>query len=74
MTIIDEEIRQVIRDKKLQNWFNQYPWLTGYLENPKSSIWFIAENPSLRGLEKSPCQNKNEPQISNGIGIKAIFS
>jgi hypothetical protein len=32
---------------------NQYPWLTGFLGNPFSGIWFIAENPSLIMVEKA---------------------
>jgi len=48
-TILDQ-IKKTISDYQLQDWLIEYPWLTGFLGNPKSSIWFIGENPSLKGV------------------------
>jgi uracil-DNA glycosylase len=50
MQSIEDSIKSVILNHHLPDWFKTYPWLTGYLGNPKSSIWFIGENPSLRGI------------------------
>ena len=30
----------------------QFPWLTGYLGNPLSGVWFVGENPSLQQAER----------------------
>ncbi len=30
----------------------KFPWLTGYLGDPFSGIWFLAENPSLSRVER----------------------
>lgn len=56
-----ELIKEVINKNQLYDWFNQFDWLTGFLGNPNSPIWFIGENPSLtyvrsvdrRSIEKS---------------------
>jgi len=50
MQSIEDFIKSVILNHHLYDWFKKYPWLIGYLGNPKSSIWFIGENPSLRGI------------------------
>lgn len=44
------ETKRIIRDNHLYNYLRDYPWLTGYLGNPKSKVWFVGENPSLRGV------------------------
>jgi len=44
--------RAVINRHGLRNWLDEYPWLTGYLGNPKAAVWFVAENPSLRGIQE----------------------
>lgn len=50
MTIRDE-IKRVIRNNHLGDWLADYPWLVGYIGYPSASIWFIGENPSLRGVK-----------------------
>jgi len=51
--IINEEVTRVfannpfIRDRDHRE---NYPWLTGFLGNPKSKVMFIAENPSLHQI------------------------
>ncbi len=32
---------------------DRYPWLTGFLGDPFSGIWFLAENPSLSRVENA---------------------
>jgi len=53
MNTIDDAIKAVISKNhlKIKNWFEDYPWLTGYLGNPEAAIWFIGENPSMRGVK-----------------------
>jgi hypothetical protein len=34
-----------------------YPWVTGYLGDPFSPVWFIAESPSLSRLETASVQD-----------------
>jgi hypothetical protein len=54
-------IRDVIKKNQLPDWLADCPWLTGYLGDPMSPVWFIGENPSLgrvkiidrRSIEKS---------------------
>ncbi|MGD0795034.1 MAG: uracil-DNA glycosylase family protein [Dehalococcoidales bacterium] len=41
---------------------NKNPWLTGFLGNPFSNIWFVGENPSLRPVETA---TKNHPIINS---------
>lgn len=41
-------LRKTIKEHNLTNWLNEYEWLTGHLGNPLSSVWFVAENPSLK--------------------------
>lgn len=43
-------IKEIIQRDHLDNWFDDYPWLTGQLGNINSSVWFIGENPSLYGV------------------------
>ena len=43
-------IKKVICENHLDNWLDKYPWLIGFIGNPNSPIWFIGENPSLRGV------------------------
>jgi hypothetical protein len=43
-------IENVIRRNHLENWLEEYPWLIGFIGNPARPIWFIGENPSLRGV------------------------
>lgn len=55
---IDKAIKSVIRKYNLYNYLNDFPWLTGYLGNPHSAVWFIGENPSLQGLKNVHNRNK----------------
>lgn len=48
---IVQHIKETIYNSQLENWFHEFPWLTGFLGNPNSSIWFIGENPSLNGVK-----------------------
>ena len=48
---ITQAIKQVIKNEQLSDYLQDYPWLTGYLGNPQSSVWFVGENPSRRGIE-----------------------
>ena len=47
-----KSIKKIIRRDHLDNWFEDYPWLTGQLGNIKSPVWFIGENPSLSGVKR----------------------
>ena len=49
---INLAIKKVIRDHALCDWFNEYPWLTGYLGNLKAPVWFLGEYPSRAALDK----------------------
>jgi hypothetical protein len=49
--IIQSQI-EVIKSNNLYNWFDDYPWLTGYLGDINSPIWFLGENPSLSQVNK----------------------
>ena len=46
-----QSIKEIIRKDHLENWFDDFPWLTGQLGNINSPIWFIGENPSLTGVK-----------------------
>jgi uracil-DNA glycosylase len=50
MNPILQEIKRVIKDNNLYNYLRDYAWLTGYLGNFDSRVWFIGENPRLRGV------------------------
>jgi hypothetical protein len=52
MEIIVEAQKSIIKKHGLYNWFDNYPWLTGYIGDIHSPIWFIAENPSLSQVFK----------------------
>lgn len=52
MESIIESQKSNIRKHNLYDWLNDYPWLTGYIGNIHSSIWFVAENPSLNQVYK----------------------
>ena len=44
--------KEIIQRDNLENWFDDYPWLTGQLGNINSPVWFIGENPSLSGVKR----------------------
>lgn len=44
-------VENVIRENRLDNWLEEYPWLVGFVGNPTAPIWFVGENPSLSGVE-----------------------
>lgn len=51
---LNRQIRQVYaRHPHLSDHRKRFPWLTGYLGNQSARIWFVAENPSLRTVERS---------------------
>src|SRR5947208_1876586 len=52
-------VENVIRENRLDNWLEKYPWLVGYLGNPAAPIWFIGENPSLSGVEALHSRSKD---------------
>ena len=45
-----QSIKEIIQRDNLENWFDDYPWLTSELGNINSPVWFIAENPSLSSV------------------------
>ena len=50
---LDVQISSVFEDlSKDRDHREKFPWLTGYLGNPFSGIWFLAENPSLLRVER----------------------
>jgi hypothetical protein len=49
--IIEAQLK-VIRENSLYNWFEDYPWLQGFIGNSSSPIWFLGENPSLSQVDK----------------------
>jgi len=44
-------LEQTIQKHNLSNWLCEYPWLISELGDPHSPIWFIGENPSLKGVK-----------------------
>ncbi|NTU45912.1 MAG: hypothetical protein HGA99_10445 [Chlorobiaceae bacterium] len=53
--------REVISENGLYDWFDDFPWLTGYIGDISSPIWFLGENPSLSQVDKqSRKENLNE--------------
>ena len=61
--IILEETKKIIRRYSLPDYLKRFPWLTGYIGDINSKIWFVGENPSLRGVEnvdkKNPIKDVN---------------
>ncbi len=45
-----QRIKEIIQRDNLEDWFDDFPWLTGQLGNIDSPVWFIGENPSLYGV------------------------
>jgi hypothetical protein len=41
----------------------KYPWLTGYLGDPFSRVWFLAENPSLSRVERITQRPNYRPSL-----------
>ena len=44
--------KSVIREHSLNDWFVEYPWLTGSLGNPNSPVWFVGEIPSMNAVKR----------------------
>jgi len=44
--------KEVISENGLNDWFDDFPWLTGYIGDISSPIWFLGENPSLSQVDK----------------------
>jgi hypothetical protein len=57
--------KQVIKKNNLDDYLKKYPWLTGYLGNPQSYVWFIGENPSLRSVNKDFKQYSQRERTEN---------
>ena len=53
-------IKKVIEEQNLDDWFVDYPWLTGFLGNPNSSVWFIGRNPSESAVERVDSKSKEK--------------
>lgn len=45
--------REIIRRDGLNDWLADFPWLTGAIGDPLASAWFLAENPSLKGVREA---------------------
>jgi hypothetical protein len=61
---LDEQISSVFEDlSKDRDHREKFPWLTGYLGNPFSGIWFLAENPSLMRVERIAQRANFHPTI-----------
>ena len=72
---LKKQVLQVIRrHPEINNWYLNFPWLTGSLGNPFVGIWFMAENPSKRRLERvakrNPSEISTESQWSESTGDK----
>ena len=54
MSILElvQSIKEIIKRDHLDNWFDDYPWLTGQLGSINSPVWFIGENPSLSAVKR----------------------
>lgn len=63
MDPILREIKKVIKDNNLPDYLKEFPWLTGYLGNPNSAVWFIGENPSLGEVKKQ--HKRHNDRIDN---------
>lgn len=50
MRAIDRAVKRVIAKHGLHNWLADFPWLKGYIGDPRSAVWFIGENPSMQGV------------------------
>ena len=50
--IIIQAQKDVIKAHGLRDWFEKYPWLTGFIGDIHAPVWFLAENPSLSRLEE----------------------
>ena len=50
--IIIQAQKEVIKAQGLCDWFEKYPWLTGFIGDIHAPVWFLAENPSLSQLDK----------------------
>ncbi len=50
--IIIQAQKEVIKTRGLCNWFEKYPWLTGFIGDIHAPVWFLAENPSRSRLEE----------------------
>jgi hypothetical protein len=55
---VDKIIKETIKVHKIYNWLRDYPWLKGYIGERNFPIWFVAENPSLRGVKRVHDKNK----------------
>lgn len=56
------QTRWVDHQSALRDWLDEFPWLTGYLGDPLSPVWFIAECPSLTAIEKADKRERGKPE------------
>ena len=45
-------VEGTIREHGLDNWLVDYPWLICALGDPKARVWFLGENPSMKGVRE----------------------
>lgn len=45
-------IQNTIKKHSLTDWLRKYKWLNGHLGNPEFPIWFVGENPSIKGVNR----------------------
>ncbi len=50
--IVIQAQKDVIKAHGLCDWFEEYPWLTGFIGDIHAPVWFLAENPSLKQILK----------------------
>ena len=50
--IVIQAQKDAINAHDLWDWFEEYPWLTGFIGDIHAPVWFLAENPSLSRLEE----------------------
>ncbi len=70
-----QSTKQIIKRDQLYDWFDEYPWLTGELGNISSPVWFIGENPSLKGvkeIDQRPLQKSENLQWNSHNGDRLL--
>lgn len=57
---VDQVIASTIEKFGSYNWLKDFPWLTGYLGDPKAPIWFVAGYPSRAAVEEVDLEESNK--------------
>ena len=61
---LSEKIEAVFSgNPELRDHRDRFPWLTGSLGNPRSGVFFVAENPSLGQVERATNPGGGEPTV-----------